>query len=311
MSVYYTADDLIDSVKRRISIPTSQNTFTDEDILSFADEELMLAVVPAVLSLHEDYLLFKEDVVLVAEQSDYVIPHRSVGNKLYDLQLLDNNGVLFPLTRTTAAEQPHYGTISINQYSYYVMNNRITLVPQVGSSVSGSLRFIYYIRPGALVKLENVAVITAIDRGTGVINVNDIPSEFNVSLNYDLYKAKSPHNVLDIDLSITAFSTVLNTITMDPDDIPSTLEVGDHIAQSQEAAIPQIPSDLHVYLAQKTAERILESQGDLEGLKLAQSKSSEMEVRAGNLIDNRVQEAPVKLVNNTGLLKSGLFRRRG
>lgn len=311
MGIYYTADTLIDSVKRRINIPTNQNTFTDEDILAFADEELILSVVPAIMSLHEDYLLFQKDVDLEADTSEYVIPYRAVGNKLYDLQFVDDNDNLLPMARTTVSERTNYGASGTSNahYSYYVINNRVGLLPEIGATVSGALRFIYYIRPSALVLEENISVITDIDEATGVITVSSLPDDFTTSLLYDFYKAKSPHNILSIDIAVSAIDTALNTITIAVADIPDELEVGDHIAIAQETAIPQIPSDLHVYLAQKTAERILESQGDLEGLKLAQSKSAEMEVRAGSIIDNRVDESPRKLVNSKGLLRSGLFAR--
>jgi hypothetical protein len=104
-------------------------------------------------------------------------------------------------------------------------------------------------------------------------------------------------------------------VTETPSEIPFFLAVGDHVALAEQCCIPQIPSDLHVYLAQKTAERILESQGDAQGLALAQQKSKEMEFRAGTIIDNRVEESPPKLVNRHGILRAGLisrlYRRRG
>lgn len=310
MSVFYTSEQLIASVKRRINIPSNQNTFTDADILAFADEEMMLALVPAIMSLHEDHLLFSELVPLVVDQNDYTIPYRSVGNKLYDLQYVDQNGNNLEMSRTTLADKPNYnGAYSYNQaYSYYVMNNRISLLPSVDGLVSGSLNFIYYIRPSSLVPTDEVGIITEINRDTGVITLSDTPTDFSLDAKYDLYKAKSPHNILSIDLEPASLNASGSTITLDPDDIPDDLEVGDHISLAQQCAIPQIPSDLHVFLAQKTAERILESQGDLEGLKLAQSKSAEMESRAGNIIDNRVDESPIKLSNRHGILKSG--RRR-
>ncbi len=309
MSVYYTSEQLIDSVKRRISIPTNQNTFSNEDILAFADEELMLAIVPAIMSLHEDYLLFSEDHPLVADQDDYVIPHRAVGNKLYDLQYINTEGFPQLMSRTSKADEPNITGGGDGPYAYYVMNNRIGLMPGVGASASGSLRFVYYIRPSSLVMTSNVAIITNINRSTGAISVSSVPSDFSTGIEYDLYKSKSPHNILAKDLTATGVNSATKVITLDPADIPSTLEIGDHLAQTQECAIPQIPSDLHVYLAQKTAERILEANGDLEGLKLAQSKSAEMELRAGTIIDNRVDESPVKLVNRNSILRGGILQK--
>lgn len=313
MSVYYTSEQLIESVKRRINVPTNQNTFSNADILAFADEELGLGLVPAIMSLHEDYLLFSDDVPLVMNQSEYEIPYRAVGNKLYDLQYVDNNNNVLLMSRTTLADQANYnGYYTINRsYAYYVKNSRVGLLPPNANNglVTGSLRFIYFIRPSSLVMTNAIGVITGIDRTTGDVTVSNLPSTFNLASLYDFYKVKSPHNIYSIDNIAIGVNPTTNTITFSPDDIPTALEIGDHVALAQQCAIPQIPSDLHVYLAQKTGERILESQGDMEGLKLAQAKSAEMEVRAGTIIDNRVDESPIKLTNRQGILKSGLFRR--
>lgn len=317
MSVFYTSERLIDSVKRRITIPTNQNTYTDADILAFADEELMLSLVPAILSLHEDYLLFSQDTPLQAGINEYVLPYRAVGNKLYDLQFVDSNHNILSMSRTTVADETSYnGAYTTNlTYAYSIMNNRVRLLPTFTGPSSGSLRFIYYIRPSALVPSNEIAVVTNIDPVTGIISVNAVPEAFSVTGKCDFYKAVSPNNILSIDKMPIAINTATKTITFTPTDIPSELAVGDHVSLAAQCNIPQIPSDLHVFLAQKTAERILEAQGDLEGLKMAQAKSAEMEVRSGNIIDNRVDESPPKLVNRHGILRSGLiqrlYRRRG
>ncbi len=315
MSAYYTSELLIESVKRRINIPANQNTFTDEDILAFADEELGLSVVPAIMSLHEDYLLFVEDQDLVENQNDYIIPYRAVGNKLYDLQYVDQDGNVYLMSRATAADEPFYqGSYTVNRtYAYYIKNNRISLMPRITGDTQGTLRFIYYIRPSQLVMTEDVGVVTDINTDTGDVTVSSLPSTFSTNTPLDFYKAQSPHNVLKIDKTPTSVNSTSKTITFDTEDIPSDLAVGDQIALSQQCAIPQIPSDLHVYLAQKTAERILEAQGDSEGLALAKQKSAEMQNSASLMIDNRVDESPIKLSNRTGILKTGLFsynRRR-
>lgn len=317
MSTYYTSELLIDSVKRRINIPTNQNTYSDEDILAFADEELGLVVVPAIMTLHEDYLLFSEDRPVEENQSEYIIPYRSVGNKLYDLQFVDLSNNVMPMTRSTMADQPAYNgayTTNIN-YAYFVKNNRVVLMPPITGNAVGSLRFIYYIRPSSLVMTSAVGVINNINRTTGEITVNALPGTFSTAVRFDLYNVRSPHNILSIDLEASAVNSTSKTITLDPEDIPSELIVGDHIALSQQCAIPQIPDDLHVFLAQKTAERILEAQGDMEGLNIARQKSAEMEVRAGTIIDNRVEESPPKLVNRNSPLRYGMVsrfnRRRG
>src|ERR1019366_7286309 len=166
MAVYYNSETLIDSVKRRINIPTNQNTFTDTDILNFADEELALSLVPSIMSLHENYLLFEQITPLVFRQNEYLIPYRAVGNKLYDLQFKDQNHNYLPMSQTTWHDQPSYnGAYTTNLlYAYYVRNNRVGLLPTFEGLQTGmgSLRFMYFIRPSALVPSAGVCVITNI-----------------------------------------------------------------------------------------------------------------------------------------------------
>jgi hypothetical protein len=439
MSVFYTSEELINSVQRRINIPLNQNTFTDADILNFADEELGLSIVPSILSLHENHLLYELITPLVPGQREYEIPYRAVGNKLYDIMFKDLNGNYLPMSQTTWSDEPNYnGAYTTNLiYAYYVRNNRVGLLPTFNGISTGSLRFMYYIRPSSLVPSANVCVISNINTATGVITFQNVPITFSTATLVDFYKVKSPHTILGIDVQPISVSSISNTmqfnvgyvqsvivsgyvsdaadggyflisdtgnvdqyyvwfdktgttpapsdnfdtigkiglrvnlvglstpndittaiaavlpspnfsvtvsdqviiittgvggsttmgsvpmgdssfnitVTVLPSDIPYFLAVGDHVALAEQCCIPQIPDDLHVYLAQKVAERILEAQGDLAGLQAAQAKSKEMEFRAGTIIDNRVDESPPKLVNRYGILRSGLiqrlYRRRG
>jgi len=312
MSAYYTSDKLIEAIKRNITTPISQNTYTDTDILAFADEELSLGVLPAMMSLHEDYLLFKQDVPLQNGVSEYEIPYRAIGNKLYDLQFIDASGSVLYMSRATLADKPSFnGSYTMNTaYSYYVMNNKIGLLPSISGDATGSLRFIYYIRASSLVPLDEVGVITNINRSTGEIQVSVLPTTFDANTPCDFYKHQSPHNLLKINVTPTGVNASSRTLTFSPSDIPADLIVGDHVSLAEQCAIPQIPSDLHPFLAQKTSERILAAQGDVEGLRIAQAKTAEMELRAGTIIDNRVDESPIKLVNRRGILQSGLISRR-
>lgn len=312
MASYFTSSTLIDSVKRRASIPTNQSTYTDDDILAFANEEIALSIVPSILSLHEDYLMFDEDVALEDNTSSYRIPERAVGNKLRNVAFVDNNDNLYEMTRIGVDDIVEFqDTYNANRANaFYIQNNRVSLTPALGTGVSGFLRFYYYIRPSQLVSSTRIGIITNINRSTGEISVENVPDHFSASLTYDFYMHRSPHRPLKIDLTATTINSTTDVITFSTGDIPDELEVGDHVAQSEECMIPQIPSDLHVFLAQKVAERVLEAQGDTEGLRNAQAKSQQMQVMAGDIIDNRVEDAPIKLVNRNGLLRQGLRNRK-
>lgn len=313
MAFYYTADELIKSVKMRASVPTSQNRFKDEDFLRFANEEMSLGLVPSILRNHEDYFLISEDVLLESNKTKYAIPYRAIGNKLREVSFIDSNGQAYEMTRVGIGDVPFYSTQSggPNVYAYYVSNNEICLVPEQASIPSGVfLRMSYYIRPNSLVLLKNVAVISGIDRITGVIALSQLPEDFSVSMLLDLIQIKSPHRCLKLEVQPVSINSTSKTITLNIADIPDSLAVGDHIAKATESAIPQVPSDMHMILAHRVATRLMEAMGDTEGLQNANQKLAELEQQTTTLIDNRVEDAPQKVVNRHSLLRTGLFRRR-
>jgi hypothetical protein len=311
-NAYMTSNALIESVKRRISMPGTNTLFSDLDLLSFADEEMSMGIVPGIQRLREDYLLFQETVTLQSNKSRYEIPYRAIGNKLRDLAFKDTNGNIFEMTRIMIDDLPFYNgvTQSNGTYNYYINNNEIVLVPESQTLPVGFLVISFYIRPNCLVKLDKVGVITAINTTTGEITLSSIPSEFSVSKMYDIVKIKSPHVTLDYDVAPTGLNTVTKTITFNLTDIPSNLEVGDHICLAKESAIPQIPSDLHVLLAHRTAARCLEAMGDIENLQAANAKLGELEKQMDTMIDSRVESSPKIITNRHSTLRNGLYSKR-
>jgi hypothetical protein len=83
------------------------------------------------------------------------------------------------------------------------------------------------------------------------------------------------------------------------------LVVGDYICLANECIIPQIPSDLHTSLAERTCARILDAIGDMTGLTAKNQKIAVDEKRTSDLIDNRIDNSPRKV-----LARNGLLRRR-
>jgi len=75
---WLTSDDLIAAVKRKIALPISQITFTESDILDFANEEMAISQVPSVMSFHEEYFVTEITADLEANKSRYPIPDRAI-----------------------------------------------------------------------------------------------------------------------------------------------------------------------------------------------------------------------------------------
>lgn len=389
---YLTSQDLIDTVKRNMSMPLNQVTFNEEDILSFANQEMFGVQVPTIMEVHEDYFTFSEDIPLKANKSRYDIPYRAIGLKLNDVYWVDTqDGVTSQMGKMTLiqnTERSLYGGStdgSGNTGFYYIEANQVVLTPNVGENpVNRSLRFVYYLRPNNLVVNEraaicqnftkdltisfatmvsgdyikigsvvfiadvdfaigatdtatatnlNVAINTQADYESNVtanvvtlsyseldtsittdntsafsietlqgIEFDQVPENITNSSLIDFLKVKGGHRTYKIDVKLGK-NVVSQTIVKFADGlIPEEFEPGDYICSQFECIIPQIPSDLHNILAERTVARILEALGDTVGLQAANAKVGQLEARQNTLIDNRVDGSPRKIVNRGSLL---------
>ena len=125
----------------------------------------------------------------------------------------------------------------------------------------------------------------------------------------DFLQTKPGHKIRAFDVIIPPNALTTNAIQFDDDDVPLDLEIGDYICLSHECIIPQIPSDLHEVLSERTSARIQKALGDQAGLTATQAKIQEMEGNQAKLIDNRAEGTPQKILGRHTLLKI-MARRR-
>lgn len=309
---YLTSSDLITSVKRRAAIPINQNTFTDDDILAFANEELMIGILPSILQVHEEFFVYTKDVVLTPNTQAYTMPSRAIGNKLRQISYLDTSGNLFEMTRIQPELQydSQRAAATSSVYRFYVQGTDVMLMPPPTSLVVGSIRFAFYIRPNMLVKQTRAGTITAIDTVNGIVTVSSFPSVFTSASLYDFTQTSSPHKIISYDAAPVSIDATTKTLTFGPGNLPSSLVIGDNVMLAGETIIPNIPTDLHMVLAHRVAMRCLEALGDSAGLQNAAAKLAEMEKNTAQLIDDRVDGSAQKIMNKHSVLRLGKIARR-
>ena len=161
---WLTSDQLVESVKLNIMFPVAQNTFTAENILSFANKELIVTQVPSILQFHEEFFIHKFEIPLKSHQSVYPIPDRAIGLRFRDIYYRDSSHNLTEMTRVSGNEDFFtYGSGSgTPPYKFKLEGNDVHLIPQIGdvSLIGGSLVFVYYLRPNQLVRDSRAAIIT-------------------------------------------------------------------------------------------------------------------------------------------------------
>jgi hypothetical protein len=170
---YFTTDDLIASIKRRISFPLSQNTFQYSDLVAFLNEEMQLSAVPTVKQEHEEYFVYKVTVPLVNGVSRYEIPNRAIGMALRDVKYSDSSGNFYDMTRIAPDDKAFFQQSNGSNQTiskYYIEGNEIVLTPLVQAGASGKLNFFIYLRPNSLVKNDRAATIQNFQKDITVSN---------------------------------------------------------------------------------------------------------------------------------------------
>lgn len=183
---WYTSDKLIEAVKRKISFPINQNTFTEDDILAFANEEMFIAQVPAVMQYHEEYFVYRVQVPLVTNISRYPIPDRAIGMKLRDLFWSDQSGNYFEMTRISSGDKAFFQrNIGANQaiHKFYLENNDVLLTPSVVGDPSGKLNYFIFLRPNQLVRDSRARPFTAFTQDVTLTQNPIAGDRFLITLN--------------------------------------------------------------------------------------------------------------------------------
>jgi hypothetical protein len=286
----YTSQDLLDSINNKVFIPSTQDTFTDEDLLKIATDEMRDYILPKIKQTREEFFVTEKDHTVTTDTDSIVVPDRAVGNAFRDVQLIQG-GVKRILARLDLEDRV-YESNSGPLRGYYFEGNKIKLI----GSLTGTVRLYYVRRPGRLVLPSEAGSITSITPGasTTVIAVSTIPSSWGAAETVDMIRSTSGFSTLVDDVSATISGT---DITVANTDVPSDLAVGDWVSLQDTSPVPQVPAEWFSFLAQSVASQVLESQGDFEALSRSDMKKDKMEANALSLITARVQGQSKKIVS--------------
>jgi len=211
---WLTSDDLIESVKRKIMFPTDQSTFSEEDILAFANEEMASSQIPSILQFHEEYLVTTKDIPLKTNRSRYAIPDRAIGMKFRDLYFKDVSGNLFEMTRVTGNDDMFSTGASSGTppYKYKLEGNDVVLIPDIGSEPTGSLHFIYYLRVNQLVKNDRAAIVNYFTESIQIVNTSVVAGD-TVTINDEIFTATAgAPGVDEFQIGATSIDTATNLV---------------------------------------------------------------------------------------------------
>ena len=213
---YYTSDDLVASIKRRISYPLSANTFLYNDLMAFLNEELQLSAVPTVKEAHEEYFVFKVQTPLVNGISRYEIPNRAIGMALRDVKYSDTYGNFYDMTRIAPDDKAFFQQSNGSNQTvakYYLEGNELVLTPQIVDGATGMLNQFIFLRPNILVRNDRACIIKSYHKSIVIANFAAIANGdvIQISLNN---QTQNPLNYLFTAISSgtpTTFQFLIGT----------------------------------------------------------------------------------------------------
>lgn len=301
----YTWTDLLDDIKVRGSIPTSQSTYTAARFLSMANAVMKSKIAPLVMSAREGYYSYDDDrTISTLTGGVMAISPRAVGGKLLSARFVDGTRWKFA-TRYYEDEISDTGTAPGMNPGFYVKRNSLVIVPATGVNWS-TFRMTIPIRPNTIVDpTTDAAQITGINTGTKTITCSTVPSSWTTASILDILQAEDHFDWLAIDQVITAITTgTSGTITFSST-LPSSLVLNDWVALARKSPTIQCPSEFHPLLAQEVANVFL-SQRDKTAYELGLEEAKMLEKSVSIATKDRVEGAGQKLTNRTGILRRGI-----
>lgn len=217
-------------------------------------------------------------------------------------------------TFTAVSGSPVTNEFLIGATSIDTATNLVTLLNSTGlvvaSNMSGTSNVVQlsYINVQLLITPTNpTGFVVPTTLG---IQFQSLPTQFVIGSIVDLLQTKPGHQCLALSIPILNISgtvcyfnytDVLNTITQ------GVMIVGDYMCLENECIIPQVPSDLHVGLAERACARILSAIGDQAGLQATQAKIQQIENAQSPLLGARSDGDGKKINPRKSLLRFGKF----
>lgn len=322
----YTTDatdrGLVDSVYRGCLSPQAQNALQPADIIAFLDQEMRTTIIPLVLAAQEEFWVTNYDQPVVQNVYNYTIPARAAFATWRDVVFVDQQGMEINMSMLSPEylklTYPAGGNPPLYTFGFILQNDQIILYPNTsGTPTQYRLRMKIKRRPNNLTETTNCGQITAINTGTNVVTLANVPSTWTTSDTFDIIPNSPQFTSRRDDQTINLISG--NNLTFsspgtdpftgqpypalptNPQTGAVTLQVGDWVCPSQMSCVPQVPYDMFSLLVQRGIIRTLEALGDTQNLTVAERRYQDMAVDFARTVSPRIDGTPKKIVNrNTG-----------
>ncbi len=293
----WTSDDLILELDDKTFVPSRSNTLSSTAKLRFASSILKNVIVPQMMNGNGGF--FETTAVIPLTGTDtYPIPSRAIGGRVESIWLVWGDGSETPIY-AAGREELDAWKVSTDTTSDYcvatIQGYSILLNPIPNSAVS--MRILYCARPGDLILQASAQPVATVNAGSLVLD--GALTGLSTGTKFDIIQANPGFTTLGADQTATVAGA---TLTFTP---PSGVAVDDWVCLAGYSPVPQIPPELHPYLVELTAARVLKAIGDYRGAQDCLEEAARMKEELYSLISPRVAETEEIIVNALGVRPFG------
>jgi hypothetical protein len=302
----YATEQLIDNIKRRCAVPTSQLTYSPADFTDLANDELQGQVVPLIMATREEYFVTFTDVQVTGNEVE--IPDDAAGEKLRSVCFVQSSSPLW-LINIPRIDLDVVAGVGFANYAslagFYIQGNKLMLYPSNSVPQNTTVRLFYYKRTLTLANPSAYGQVLTVDHNTNEMTLSFVPNDWDIGTELNAVSQTQPFGATNSLMTVTNVSSP--TVIVDD---ATGVSVGDYVSDYGFSAIPQVPIEAHAYLAQLTAVKALEGLGDREGMKAAQAKADMLQKALLVMVSQRVDGSVKKILNPNGGLRinGGLWR---
>ena len=276
----------LDKVKKRIFAPEGQAAFTDADILTMGNEEIISTVLPNLFMLLEEYAVVTRNIPLRDSGDNLIypdlsipIPARALAGGFREVKYKDVNGNIFNLPLVTIEDQdiatsPRYAYDTLPG-SFTIKNESIVL-NGVSQRVKGSLDLSIIVRPPEMSMTPKTALIDSVNSSGFLISAATADLTVSGSMLFDVYRVSTG---APLRIGLTGTRNAGNLfIDLGADEIANlNAFAGDmKIVEGELCDFVPVHREAISYLVALTGSRIYEAISDTEnmGILLQQAENS-------------------------------------
>jgi len=323
----WTADDLVAAVRVRAQMPDAagDGAITDADILTLANEEIALRLVPLVRRSRGDYFVSIHDVDIVSGTGTYRVPTRAQTSGLRDLTIVDSSGREWPVPQMHLEDAGPAQTVGggYGGARFYMRGPDVVLVPTPTYS-DCTLRMYYHRSHPTLVpnaESGSVAVSSGELRALKV-PANDaqgealypVPASWAAGLTIDVFWATPPYGPVAFDNYITNVNTAnptYNVYTL-TGGLPTAMSDNPDIywlaSKLSETSIVGLPRECWPLLVSAVTARVCEVIGDRDAAAMAFGLYDRESANIMTLLTPRVEGNKQVIVDRFSTLRGGRGR---